>query len=118
MLPKMDLAGDKRMDWFFFQWVYGTEIPRYRLDYTLTPQEDGKCLLTGTVTQSDVSPGFRMLVPVYLDFDGKLMRLGEVGVMGSSTSQEFKVMLPKKPRRVLINANYDVLATESVSAGK
>ncbi len=118
MLPKMDLTGDKKMDWFFLQWVYGTEIPRYRLDYTLTPQEDGKCMLTGTVTQSDVSQGFRMLVPIYLDFDGKPVRLGEVGVMGSSTSPEFKVMLPQKPKRVLINANNDVLATESVSAGK
>jgi hypothetical protein len=119
MLPKMDLAGNKKMDWFFHQWVYGTEIPRYRLDYTLTPQADGKCLLTGTVTQSDVSQGFRMLVPVYLDFDGKsVMRLGEVGVMGNSTSPEFKVMLPQKPKRVLINANYDVLAAESISSGK
>lgn len=65
MLPKMDMAGDKKMDWFFTQWIYGTEIPRYRLDYTLTPQADGKCLLTGVITQSDVSPRFRMLVPVY-----------------------------------------------------
>jgi hypothetical protein len=88
------------------------------LDYTLTPQEDGKCMLTGTVTQSDVSQGFRMLVPVYLDFDGKPVRLGEVAVLGNSTSPEFKVMLPQKPKRVLINANNDVLATESISAGK
>lgn len=118
MLPKMDMAGDKKMDWFFLQFVYGSEIPRYRLDYSLTPQAEGKFLLTGTVTQSDVSPGFRMLVPVYLDFDAKPVRLGEVGVMGNSTSQEFKVMLPQKPKRVLINANNDVLASESVSAGK
>ncbi len=118
MLPKMDLAGEKSMDWFFIQWVYGTEIPRYRLDYTLTPQEDGKCLLTGKVTQSDVSPGFRMLVPIYLDFDGPPVRLGELFAIGNSTSEEFKVILPKKPKRVLINANHDVLASESVSNGK
>ncbi|HZF40174.1 MAG TPA: M1 family aminopeptidase, partial [Blastocatellia bacterium] len=119
MLPKMDLTGDKKMDWFFLQWVYGTEIPRYRLDYTLTPEADGKCLLTFKITQSDVSQGFRMLVPIYLDFDGaRLMRLGEVKMFGSSTSDEIKVPLPRKPRRVLINANYDVLASESVSAGK
>jgi hypothetical protein len=118
MLPKMDMAGDKKMDWFFTQWIYGTEIPRYRLDYTLTPQADGKCLLTGVITQSDVSPRFRMLVPVYLDFDGKPVRLGEAGIIGNSTSPEFKVMLPQKPKRVLINANNDVLASESVSVGK
>jgi len=120
MIPqKMDLTGDKKMDWFFLQWVYGTEIPRYRLDYTLTPQEDGKCLLTFKVTQSDVSEGFKMLVPIYLDLDGSnIVRIGEVKMFGSATSNEIKVPLPQKPKRVLINANYDVLASESVSAGK
>lgn len=119
MLDKMNLGGNKKMDWFFIQWIYGTEIPRYRMDYTLTPQEGGKCLLTFKVTQSDVSAGFRMPVPIYLDFDGsKLVRLGEVNMFGSSTTDEIKVPLPQKPKRVLINANYDVLASESVSAGK
>ncbi len=119
MTPKMDLAGDKKMDWFFTQWVYGTEMPRYRFDYSVTPQEDGKFLLTGKVTQSDVSQNFMMPVPLYVDFDGaKPIRLGEVRMYGSSTSAEFKVVLPQKPKRVLINANNDVLASESVSAGK
>jgi len=120
MIPqKMDLTGNNTMDWFFLQWVYGTEIPRYRLDYTLTPQDGGKCLLTFKITQSDVSQGFRMPVPIYLDLDGsKIVRLGDVKMLGSSTSDEIKVPLPQKPKRVLINANYDVLASESVSVGK
>src|SRR5215470_11166343 len=107
------------MDWFFLRWDYGTEIPRYRLDYTLTPQEDGKCLLTFKITQSDVSAGFKMPAPIYLDLDGSnIVRLGEVKMFGSATSNEIKVPLPQKPKRVLINANYDVLATESGSVGK
>ncbi len=118
MTPQMDLDGNKRMDWFFMEWVYGTDIPRYRLDYTLTPQPDGKTLLTATVTQSEVSPGFKMAVPIYLDFDGKLTRLGAANIAGNSTTPEFKVTLPQKPKRVLINYHYDVLATESSSNGK
>lgn len=118
MTPQMDLNGNKRMDWFFAQWVYGTEIPRYRLDYTLTAQADGKTLLTATLTQSEVSPGFKMLVPLYLDFDGKIMRLGEVNIGGNMTTPEFKIVLPQKPKRVLINYYYDVLASESASVGK
>jgi hypothetical protein len=60
-----------------------------------------------------------MPVPIYLDLDGsKIVRLGDVKMFGSSTSDEIKVPLPQKPKRVLINANYDVLASESVSAGK
>ncbi|HEX9000627.1 MAG TPA: M1 family aminopeptidase, partial [Blastocatellia bacterium] len=118
MLPTMDLDGNKRMDWFFLQWVFGTEVPRYRLDYALTAESDGKVLLTGKITQSEVSDQFKMLVPIYLDFDGKISRLGNVPVVGNSTTPEFKVKLPSRPKRVLINYHYDVLAAESISAGK
>ncbi len=30
MTRQMDLDGNGRMDWFFNEWVYGTEMPRYR----------------------------------------------------------------------------------------
>lgn len=118
MTPEMDLEGNKRMDWFCLQWVYGTEIPRYRLEYTLTPQNGGKTLLTATISQSEVSQNFMMTVPLYADFDGKVMRLGAARLYGSSTTPEFKIMLPQKPKRVMINHNYDVLASESVSNAK
>ena len=43
------------------------------------------------------------------------MRLGGSRIIGSSVTPEFKVMLPKRPNRVLINAFHDILAKESVS---
>jgi len=116
MKPSMDLAGNKRMDWFFNQWVYGTEVPRYKFEYTLTPESDGKVMLTGTLTQSEVSSGFMMPVPVYLEFDGgKIFRLGDAKIMGNTTNPPFQVKLPQKPKRVMINYHRDILATESVS---
>jgi hypothetical protein len=118
MKPNMDLDGNQRMDWFFRQWVYGTEVPSYRLDYALAPESDGKVLLKGTVTQSGVSDNFKMLVPIYLDFDGKVMRLGQANLVGNNTTPEFQVKLPQRPRRVLINYHHDVLAVESMSASK
>jgi hypothetical protein len=118
MKPSMYLDGNKRMDWFFSQYVYGIEISRYKFDYTLTPDSDGKVILKGTVIQSDVSPNFKMLVPLYLDFDGKPVRLGEATRVGSSTTKEFQVKLPQRPKRAVINYHHDVLAAESVSSGK
>ena len=118
MTPQMDLDGNKRMDWFFGQWVYGTEVPRYKFEYSLTPDSDGKVTLRGAVTQSDVSPNFKMPVPIYLDFGGKIVRLGAATVMGNMTTKEFEVKLPEKPKRAMINYHYDVLAYESVSVGK
>ena len=115
MTPAMDLDGNKRMDWFFDSWVYGTEVPSYKLSYSLKPEDGGKVLMTATITQSGVSPQFKMLVPVYADFDGRIMRLGDANLTGSTTTQEFKLRLPKKPRNIMINHYYDVLAHSSVS---
>ena len=111
MKPAWDLDGNGRMDWFFHEWVYQTDLPSYRLDYSLAPAEGGKVMLTATVTQSDVSAAFKMRIPVYAEFDGHMTRLGWVPVTGSATTKEFKVKLPKKPKRVVLCAYYDVLAS-------
>jgi hypothetical protein len=110
----LDLEGNGRADWFFREWVYGTDVPHYRLEYSIAPSDEGKVALTGKVTQSGVSQNFLMAVPIYVDFDGNLFRLGSATLQGNQTSKEFKITLPKKPKRVLLNANHDVLAAESV----
>src|SRR5262249_5726971 len=58
-----------------------------------------------------VSSSFKMRVPVYLDYDGRVMLVGNVPMVGSSTTNELKISLPKRPRRVFLNANYDILAS-------
>jgi hypothetical protein len=107
--PGINVTGDGKMDWFFSEWVYGTALPRYKFDYTLTPQPDGKCLLKGVLTQSEVTDNFVMLVPLYADFEGTLARLGTVRISGNKTLDSLQVILPKKPTKVLINAFHDVL---------
>jgi hypothetical protein len=111
LTPEMNLAGNGRMDWFFDQWVYGTELPDYKLDYRLEPADGGRTRLLCKVTQRQVSDGFMMRVPIYIDFDGTLRRLGTVVLTGNSTSPEIDVMLPKKPKRVLLCAFEDVLCS-------
>jgi len=110
--PEMDLAGNGRMDWFFNEWVYGTEIPSYRLDYQIS--KDGT--LTGQITQSGVSKDFIMVVPVYLDFGKGWVKLGSAGVLGNS-SVPLNVKLPNVPKRAAIAALNDVLAV-SIQNGK
>jgi hypothetical protein len=110
--PEMDLERNKSMAWFFRQWVFGTEIPRYKLDYTVTPAAEGKFLLTAKLTQSEVSDRFSMLVPVYIDWDGsRHVRIGSASIRGNSTV-DIKIVLPKKPKAVVVNAFHDVLARE------
>ena len=115
MKPGMDLERNGKMDWFFREWVYGTEMPSYRMEYSLAPEAGGKYMFTAKVSQSGVSQSFVMAVPIYFDFDGHVMRAGAVALHGNTTSDEIKVRLPKKPKRVLLNANQDVLAAGSVA---
>jgi peptidase M1-like protein len=114
MKPIMDLDGSHNMDWFKKEWIYGTDLPKYRLDYSLKPSADGKVRLTAKLTESDVSPDFVMRVPIYLDFDGRVIRMGLILMHGNMTTPEINVDLPKRPKRVLLSANHDVLAAETV----
>ena len=110
MTPQMDLDKNSRMDWFFDQWVYGSDLPAYRLDYRIG-SADGKATLTMSVTQSGVSENFRMLVPFYADFGKGWTRLGAVKLAGNSTVEIPNIPLPQAPKRVTLCALNDVLYT-------
>jgi hypothetical protein len=106
----MDLDKNRKMDWFFNQWVYGSEVPTYELAYKLTPGDNGQTVLTAQITQSGVPDDFVMPVPIYLEMNGQVMRLGSLSVKGSTTSETVQVPLSFKPERALLNANHDILA--------
>jgi hypothetical protein len=103
------------MDWFFNQYVYGTDLPAYHFDGQITLDGDATSLHLMLI-QSGVPPSFKMLVPIYLEFvDGKIMRLGSITITGPKTIEQ-TVKLPKLPsavKRVSINYYYDVLAAEN-----
>ena len=108
MKPALDLDGNGRMDWFFNQWIYGCELPSYRLEYSIG-QVNGKTRASGRLTQSGVSEGFRMRVPIYAEFGKKAVVAGSMIIAGNHTG-EFQVDLPEQPDSLALNVNYDVLA--------
>jgi hypothetical protein len=114
MTHDMDAAGNQKMDWFFNEYVYGTQLPTYKFDYSFDTGADGDVVLSFKVTQSKVSDEFRMPVPIYMEMaDGKVMLLGRAKLTGN-TSVEQKVPLrgmKTKPRRAMINYYDDVLAS-------
>ncbi len=109
--PKMDIDKNKKMNWFFDQWVYGTEVPAYRLEYTII-EAGGKPVLNAKITQSDVSENFVMSVPVYVDFGNGWIPLGAATISGNGTVDLGNINLPQTPKRVAICALNDVLATK------
>jgi hypothetical protein len=112
MLPDMNLDGDGSMNWFFRQYVYGTELPTYKFEQGIDAV-DGQKILKLKLTQSGVSDGFKMLVPLYAELtDGRIVRLGSATIIGNTTVEQ-KVPLGQIPvKRALMNHNYDVLALE------
>lgn len=114
MTPEMDLDKNRRLDWFFNQWVEGNLIPHYKLEYRIDKGSKSKYLLTCRITQSKVDDSFKMVVPVYLDFGKKVIRLGNVPITGNTSTPPLKINLPKKPKRVLLCAYEDILCTTKV----
>lgn len=103
--PEMDVDKNKSMNWFFDEWVYGTEMPSYKFEYNVTGNK-----LTGSITQSGVSKNFVMLVPIYADFGNGWKFLGKVSLAGNDTLDIGSINLPQAPKKVAIAALNDVLA--------
>ena len=108
MIPALDLEGNRRMDWFFRQYVYGTGIPEYQVQFQADDNGDGKWKVKGKVVQSGVPAGWLDVLPLYAQVSGKVMRLGLVGVKGTETP--FELTLPFKPEKLILNYLEDTLA--------
>lgn len=108
---KLKLTDDGTINWFFDQWVRGTTIPRLTAKLNAVPVAGGKYRVSGTITQSEATDGFVVLVPVYIVFDkGAVSRLGGIRLVGNTTQNvDVEVALPKKPKGVVINAMHDIL---------
>src|SRR5260370_9321611 len=109
MTKKMDLHQNGRLDWFFREWVWGTQVPRYSFKYELQPAEGGKFKVQVEITQSEVDENFAMFVPIFADFGDGMVRLTQVGITGNST-KTYNFVLDRKPKKVALTAYTKILA--------
>jgi hypothetical protein len=108
MTKAIDFEGNRKLDWFFDQWVYETGIPAYRLEYSLSTLKNGSTLLKGKIKQDNVSEYFVMPVEVFGHFGpGKVSRVGRIVVSGSETS--FSLNLKTRPQKVTLDENNQIL---------
>lgn len=108
MTRLMDLRGNHKLDWFFDEWVYGTQVPKYHFDYQVAPADGGKFKLHMTLTESEVDDHFSMLVPIFADFGNGMVRIGQLGI-GGNTTRTADVLLPGAPKKVAFNAYKEIL---------
>jgi len=98
-----------KMDWFFKQWVYGTDIPEYQFSYTteLIPAEGYK--LSGNVITNNVSDDFIMYVPLQIEFENGNKAI--VRLLIDSKDYNFVLPnLPNRPKELIFNPFESVLA--------
>ncbi len=90
------------LGWFFDQWIYGTEIPTYRVAYRTDETENGQYRIKLRVRQENVADSFQAYVPVALDLGNDRVARLRVKVRGALTEVDLPLM-PAKPKAVRFN---------------
>jgi len=103
------------LDWFFQEWVYGTDLPSYEMQYQIEDQPDGKVLLKGMVKQENVPDKWFMILPVVFSFGGKQKAAGTVHAYGPAA--EFQIRLPARPTKVELDPDHWVLSAKTSTKG-
>ncbi len=107
MTAGMDLEHNHKLNWFFNQYVYGTGIPHYDFHYDVQ-SANGQWTLTGHLTRTGVSDTWMDMIPLFVEHDGKQVRLGLINATEPNTP--FSVNLPFNPGKVQVNVNEELLA--------
>jgi hypothetical protein len=108
MTPAMDLEGGRSMEWFFEEWVRGTGIPHYRVEFTAHHTDKGY-QIRGKLYQTGVPRSFIARVPLYSAGAGHGTLLGAVIAAGPETSFHFETQI--SPRKIIIDPQMTLLCT-------
>ncbi|MFZ1008902.1 MAG: hypothetical protein WAN65_18830, partial [Candidatus Sulfotelmatobacter sp.] len=52
MTREMDIEGNQKLDWFFDEYVYGTQLPSYQMNATFDKGSDGDVVMNVKMVQS------------------------------------------------------------------
>ncbi len=110
-------AVGEDLGWFFDQWVYGTDVPRYRVTWRTSPVGEGAAKqwqVNLHVEQQGVPETFRMPVMVRVNFGADQYARTRVWVNGPVTDVTLP-LAPKEPTALVFNDVESVLCeVESV----
>jgi hypothetical protein len=103
MTPSMGIEGPGSMEWFFADWVHGTGVPHYRVEYSTKRTEKG-FVVKGKLLQSGVANSFVAPVPIYSSNGGYLGR-----VIGGGPETAFHFVSAREPGKLLIDPQMTLL---------
>ena len=102
------------LDWFFQQWVFGTGLPSYRLEYSIEP--DGSAfLIKGTLFQDGLPPGEKwfMPLPLVMRLDGDKVGRALVYAMGPQTPVTLRIA--SRPKSIDLDPDMWVLSEKTTT---
>jgi hypothetical protein len=103
----MDLEGGRSMEWFFEDWVRGTGVPHYRVEFSVHHSEKG-FVVRGKLFQSGVPRSFIAPVPLYANAGGgHPTQLGVVIAAGPETTFHFTTQA--EPNKITIDPRMTLL---------
>jgi aminopeptidase N len=103
-----DKYAGENLDWFFNQFIYGTEIPEYVFSYTTEQKADGKYYTTCKIIQKNVSENFKMHIPIKIILSGDKFARLRIEVSGKESTINLPG-LPEKPEEIIFNDLNSVL---------
>jgi hypothetical protein len=62
--------GGMKMDWFFNQWVYNSEVPEFKYAWKYEKTDDGKYIVEIKLAQENVPENFQSIIPIAITFEG------------------------------------------------
>ncbi len=96
------------LSWFFDQWVFGTDIPKYAFSYKIMPTEDGQFQAIVRVRQLEVPESFKMPVIIGVDFGEENIIAKRIMVTSETTEFDLGIF-SEKPDKLIFNHLESVL---------
>jgi hypothetical protein len=103
MTPAMGIESRHSMDWFFADWVRGTGIPHYRIEYSTRRSEKG-FVIKGKLLQKGVANSFVAPVPIYSANGGYVGR-----IIASGEETQFRFSTTREPGKLIIDPQMTLL---------
>ncbi len=91
----------KDLDWFFYEWMYRSDLPSYVIEYETRPVGDGSYVVRGIIGQEGES--FRTPLPLTIDLGGWAY---DETVSIESSHHPFEIRTDAKPIEVTIDGRH------------
>ena len=98
----------QKLDYFFKQWIFGQSYPKYKFQWSSSPQSDGTHKVKAEVSQNiNTNPVF-FTMPIQLRIPIGL-RDTTITVFNDRDPQTFEFTLKEKPKEIILDPNNLIL---------